>query len=114
MIDNDGAITYSPVIKINFNQVKAALSLGYNPVTNGTLVFTITGQATDSKASVMIADYSGRIVMSTTVSALQTNRLEIAKLPGGFISPDGECKWNDVAGKFQQAVRLLTSYFLLL
>lgn len=84
MIDNDGLFTYSPVIGINFSQLKAGLSLAYNPVTNGVLLYTVTGQATDTKVDVMVADYNGRIVIKSTASALQNNRLEVAKLPAGI------------------------------
>ncbi len=84
MVDADGRFTYSPVIRINFMQSKAGLSIMTNPVTNGSLAFTVTGLATDQKAAIMIADYNGRVVFRSTASTLQNNRLDIGKLSAGM------------------------------
>jgi len=55
-----------------------------NPVTNGSLAFTITGLATEQKSVIMIADYNGRIVLRSTASTLQNNRVDISKLSAGM------------------------------
>lgn len=84
MLDADGKFTYSPVIRINISQSKAGLSIMTNPVTNGSLSFTITGLANNQKAAIMVADYNGRIVLQTTASTLQNIRLDIGKLSSGM------------------------------
>ena len=84
MMDVDGKFSYSPIIRINFSQQKAGLSIMTNPVTNGQLQFTITGLATDQKAAIMIADYNGRIVLRSTASTLQNNRLDVSRLSAGM------------------------------
>lgn len=84
MLDADGKFSYSPVIRISISQSKTGLSIMPNPVTNGSLSFTITGLATDQKAAIMVADYNGRIVLQTTASTLQNTRLDISKLSSGM------------------------------
>jgi hypothetical protein len=84
MVDADGKYTYSPVVRINFNQLKASLTIATNPVVNGSLVFTISGLAGNQKAAVMVADYTGRIVLRSVVSTLQNNRVDVSRLGAGL------------------------------
>jgi hypothetical protein len=84
MTDIDGGFSYSPVIKINFKESKAALSIRTNPAANNRLQFVITGLPTDKKAAVSIIDQTGRIVMRSTASSLLNNDINVANLAAGM------------------------------
>lgn len=84
MIDKDGKATYSSIVKINYETLKAELSIQANPVTNGELRYTITGLQSGKKAEVSIIDYNGRLLLRNTVSSLMNNTLRISHLPAGM------------------------------
>lgn len=84
MIDKDGRITYSYMVKVNFDKSKAELFILTNPVVNGELRYNITGLSSDKKAEVSIVDYNGRLLLKNTVSSLRTNTLHIANLSSGM------------------------------
>ena len=84
IVDLDGKITYSPVIKINFDKLLAELSIMANPVTNGLLRFTITGLPTSMQAEVSIIDFAGRALLRSTTSTLGTGALNVTKFAPGI------------------------------
>jgi hypothetical protein len=81
--DATGNISYSPIIRINFGQAKASISIVSNPIVNGTLQFTVTGLASDKKTEMRVLDYSGRILLSKNGTSLQNNRLDVRNLAAG-------------------------------
>ena len=84
MIDKDGRITYSSLIRLNYENLKAELFIQANPVVNGTLRYTITGLSTGKKAEISVIDYTGRLVLRNTISSLINNTLEIPRLSAGM------------------------------
>ncbi|MEP6514006.1 MAG: CHRD domain-containing protein, partial [Parafilimonas sp.] len=84
MVDKDGRFSYSPVIRINYNQVKAELLIHPNPVRNDELQFTITGLSTDRKIYFVIADYNGREGISGLASSLSNNTINVSSLAPGM------------------------------
>ncbi len=84
MIDKDGRVTYSSMVKINYETLKAELSIQANPVVNGELRYTITGLQAGKKAEVSIIDYNGRLLLKNTVSSLINNTLRIQSLSAGM------------------------------
>lgn len=84
IIDKDGRITYSYMVKVNFEKLKAELFIQTNPVTNGELRYNITGLATGKKAEVSIIDYNGRLILRNVVSSLMNNTLKIPHLSAGM------------------------------
>lgn len=83
MVDKDGRLSYSPVIKINFKQGNIELLVLANPVMDNELRYIITGSAIDKKANVSVIDAAGRIVARAIVSSLMNNHLDVAALPAG-------------------------------
>lgn len=85
MVDLQGAVAYSSIIRINYSQTRAALSIMANPVVNGTLGFTITGLPNNNqKAEISIIDFSGRIMQRRAVSTLLNNFVDVSKLSKGM------------------------------
>jgi hypothetical protein len=84
MIDKDGRVTYSSMVKINYETLKAELTIQANPVVNGELRYTITGLQAGKKAEVSIIDYNGRLLLKNTVSSLMNNTLRIQNLSAGM------------------------------
>lgn len=84
MTDKDGKATYSSIVKLNYDKLKARLFIQTNPVTNGELRYTITGLTTGKKAEVSIIDYNGRLIMRNTISSLMNNTLKIPHLSAGM------------------------------
>ncbi len=84
MIDKDGRVTYSSMVKINYETLKAELTIQANPVVNGELRYTITGLQAGKKAEVSIIDYNGRLLLKNTVSSLMNNTLRIQNLSAGI------------------------------
>jgi hypothetical protein len=83
MVDRDGKISYSPVIRINYKQANIELVILTNPVKDNELRFVITGSAVDKKADVSVLDVSGRTVAKAAVSSFMNNHLDVASLPAG-------------------------------
>lgn len=84
MTDKDGKVTYSSIVKLNYDKLKAELFIQTNPVTTGELRYTITGLTTGKKAEVSIIDYNGRLIMRNTISSLMNNTLKIPHLSAGM------------------------------
>lgn len=84
IIDKDGRISYSYMVKVNFEKLKAELFIQTNPVTNGELRYNITGLPTGKKAEVSIIDYNGRLILRNVVSSLMNNTLKIPHLSAGM------------------------------
>jgi hypothetical protein len=84
MIDKDGKITYSSMVKVNYEKLKGELFIQTNPVLNGELHYTITGLSASKKAEVSIIDYNGRLLLRNTVSSLMNNTLKISHLSAGM------------------------------
>jgi hypothetical protein len=84
MIDKDGGISYSPVLRISYTQGKAELMVRPNPVSTNELQFIVTGLSGDKKLSYMIVDNSGRTVLTGTASSLMNNTLNIANFARGM------------------------------
>jgi len=84
MVDKDGRISYSPVIRLSYTQGKAELMVRPNPVSNNELQFVITGLSEDKKLSYIIVDNSGRIVLTGTASSLMNNTLNIGHFARGM------------------------------
>src|SRR6185295_9579324 len=80
MTDVDGGFSYSPVIKINFRESKAALSIRENPVVNGRLQFIITGLSSNKKAVASILDHNGRVVIRSAAFSLLNNEINVSNL----------------------------------
>lgn len=84
MIDKDGKISYSQVVKINYKESKAELMIFGNPVVKGELNYILTGLSSDSKTEVSVVDYSGKIVIKTIGRALINNKVNISSLSSGM------------------------------
>jgi hypothetical protein len=86
MVDQQGVVTYSPIIRINYLQSKTVLTLLSNPVVNGKLGFTITGISgtAGQKAEISIFDFAGRVMHKSISSTLQTNFVDITNLSKGM------------------------------
>lgn len=84
MVDKDGRFTYSPLVKINFDQVKAELFIQTNPIVNGELKYTITGLSAGKTAEVSVIDFNGRVILRNTTSTLINNTLRMPKLASGM------------------------------
>jgi len=83
--DADGKFSYSPVIRINFKESKAELSINANPVLNNQLKFVITGLPVNSKqAEASIIDFSGKVVARSKVSVLMNNTIDVSGLASGM------------------------------
>jgi hypothetical protein len=84
MVDKDGRITYSPVIKINFSRSRVELFIRTNPVVNKQLRYSVSGLSSNKKAEVSVIDYSGRTLIKTTTSLNGDNILSTANLAKGM------------------------------
>lgn len=84
IIDKDGQISYSYLVKVNFEKLKAELFIQTNPVSNGELRYSITGLSINKKAEVSIIDFNGRLLIKNTVSSLMNNTLRISHLSAGM------------------------------
>ena len=86
MVDQQGAVTYSSIIRINYLQSKTVLTLLSNPVVNGKLGFTITGISgtAGQKTEISIFDFAGRVMHKSIGSTLQTNFVDITNLSKGM------------------------------
>ncbi len=84
MIDADGKFVYSSIIRINYSQSKAGLTIMPNPVVNNKLRFTITGMASEQKAEISVIDLGGRTMLKTSASSLLNNNIDISKLSSGM------------------------------
>lgn len=84
MTDKNGRITYSYMVKVNFEKLKAELFIQTNPVANGELKYTITGLTSGKKAEVSIIDYNGRLILKNAVSSLMNNTIRIPQLAKGM------------------------------
>lgn len=84
IVDKDGKISYSAMVKINFDNLTPELFIQTNPVTNGELRYTVTGLAAGKKGEVSIIDYNGRLLLKNTISSLINNNLKISHLPAGM------------------------------
>ncbi len=84
MIDADGQFVYSSIIRINYGQSKAGLTIMPNPVANNKLRFTITGMASEQKAEISIIDLGGRTLLKTAASTLLNNNIDISTLSAGM------------------------------
>lgn len=85
-VDQQGMVSYSSIIRINFQQSKAVLTLLSNPVVNGKLGFTLTGisNSLNQKAEISIIDFGGRVMNKSIGSTLQTNFVDITDLSRGM------------------------------
>ena len=94
MTDNDGKLSYSPAIRINFKIAQAALSILTNPVVNGQLRYIITGLSGNKKAEVSIVDYGGRVMNKSIANSLGNNTISVGNLASGMykliVQVDGE------------------------
>lgn len=84
MVDNDGRISFSPVIKINFKAAKTTLSVLVNPVQDNQLKYQLTGLPADKPMAISIVDYNGRTVLKSTASSLRANPINVSGLPNGM------------------------------
>ncbi|HEX8278393.1 MAG TPA: T9SS type A sorting domain-containing protein, partial [Segetibacter sp.] len=84
MIDKDGNSSYSYLVKVNFEKLKAELFIQTNPVVNGELKYTVTGLSAGRKGEVSIIDYNGKLVLKNTMSSLMNNTLRIPHLSSGM------------------------------
>ena len=84
MIDKDGKSSYSYLVKVNYEKLKAELFIQTNPVVNGELKYIITGLSAGKKGEVSIIDYNGRLVLRNTMSSLMNNTLRIQHLSAGM------------------------------
>jgi hypothetical protein len=84
ILDADGKTAYSPVIRINYNQTKLALTIAPNPVVTNRLRFTITGASATKKAEISVMDFNGRTILKTTGSALLNNVIDVSRLSAGM------------------------------
>jgi len=82
--DKDGKITYSSIVKLNYEKLKAELFIQTNPVANGELHYSITGLSTGKKAEVSIIDYNGRLILKNVTSSIINNTLKIPHLSAGL------------------------------
>jgi len=83
MVDKNGSVSYSNTIRLNFARGGAVLNLLSNPVTNGTVRFTITGLANAAKADVSIIDITGRLMYGNTISAMANNSIDVSSFSRG-------------------------------
>lgn len=84
MVDRDGTRSYSYMVKINLDKLKAELFIQTNPVVNGELRYRITGLAMDKKVEVSIVDFNGRLVVRNSVSSSASNTVRIPGLAAGM------------------------------
>lgn len=82
--DKDGKVTYSSMVKLNYEKLKAELFIQTNPVVNGELRYNITGLQSGKKAEVSIIDFNGRLLLRNTISTLTNNTLKIPHLSAGM------------------------------
>lgn len=83
-IDISGSVTYSSIVRINYNQSQLILSIAPNPVTTGKLVLSVSGMTNPHKAEITVIDFLGRIMSKTPVSTLSNNTIDISKLSRGM------------------------------
>ena len=83
-IDKNGSFSYSPTVRINFNQATASLNILSNPVTKGMLRYNISGLTNDKKVEVSIIDYNGRLMYKTVQPGLSTNDINVSSLGAGM------------------------------
>jgi hypothetical protein len=84
MIEVDGKVTYSNIIRINFSKSIAVLTIMPNPVVNGSLRFAITGLSNNQKADVSIIDFNGRLMKRTTASTFINGSVDVSNLSAGM------------------------------
>lgn len=84
MIDKDGKISYSPVLRVSYTQGRAELMLRPNPVSNNELQFTVTGLPDDKKLSYFVVDNNGHTVSRGIASSLTNTTLNISRLARGM------------------------------
>ena len=82
-VDADGKFVYSSIIRINYAQSKAGLTIMPNPVINNKIRFTITGMASEQKAEISVIDLGGRTMLKTAASTLLNNSIDISALSSG-------------------------------
>lgn len=84
MIDADGKVSYSNVVKIGLQKSKAALMILSNPVVNGSVKYVITGTSINKKVDVSVIDYNGRVVTRSTASSFMNNSINVNSLAKGM------------------------------
>ena len=84
MLDADGKVAYSSVIRIKYANAGAALSIANNPVINGRLSFTITGLPNIVNTAISIVDFSGKVVYNGSASSSQNNFVDVTRLSAGI------------------------------
>jgi hypothetical protein len=94
MVDKNGSVTYSNVIRLNFAKATASLSILSNPVVNDVLHYTVTGLSNDRKVEFSIINYNGKLVARGTQNALSNNQVDVSNLAAGMyklvLRMDGE------------------------
>jgi hypothetical protein len=84
MIDKDGRFSYSPIVRINFKDAKAELTILQNPVTNGELKYSITGLENNKALDVMVIDYNGKVVLKTSGQSFMNSKVNVSSLASGM------------------------------
>lgn len=84
ILDADGQISFSPVIRINYTGQSASLLISPNPVAQNQVAYRITGFSSNKKAVVSVIDYMGRIVATETGNIYTNDKIDISKLPAGM------------------------------
>ena len=82
IIDKDGAIAYSPVVKLNLIAGNTGLVIAGNPATN-TLNFRLDGWDASQTATVTISDLLGRAVRTERVAGSGNQRINLGGLGSG-------------------------------
>jgi hypothetical protein len=84
MIDKDGKVSYSSLIKVNLREGRAELMVIGNPLIKEELNYTITGVPANPKMEVSVIDYSGKVLIRSTGQALLNNRINVSRLSRGM------------------------------
>lgn len=84
MVDKDGKVAYSKVVRINISRSGAELMVLSNPVLNDEVRFVITGFQTDKKATVNIVDFNGKVMAQKIVSSMANNFMSLKNLSKGM------------------------------
>jgi hypothetical protein len=97
-IDEDGQVMYSPVIKINFENIRPSISVYPNPLVGNKINLQLTGQPS-GKYQVRLFNAAGQAVLSETINHPGGNFTEAihlnSNLPDGIyqleiVKPDGK------------------------
>lgn len=83
MVDKDGAIAYSPVVKLNLIEGKTGLVIAGNPARN-VLNFRLDGWDANQAATVTITDQLGRPVLAERVAGAGNQRINLGGLGSGI------------------------------